>query len=502
MLVQFNLYRVFVWVHHEEFALPVHHQVGRYLAAAAVNYGLTAACTAVLPGVLGVPTEAVYLVMVAALPVMNFVVLRYVVFHARAPAGDHPPAPIANVNVTPRVIEAGESVSVFGRLHCRGRLQPSSGAAGKTVNLLQHVSGAPGFGVIQTTTTDANGFYKLETAGINANSVFYVRSRGAASGRRAVRVLAHVTLNGPPEGTQLLTGAPNKVTFTGTVSPADEGARVILQRQNAATTGGDWHRIDAGRVGPAGNYTITHTFVVPGDANIRVLVRSQRRNIPSPSNELTYEISQAQNPALTIQASADPISYGQSVTISGTLAPGAKMPVTLMAHTARQHGFAPVAEVTTDGSGNYTFGAQSPINSTFYEVKGAGKVSAVLYEGVKDVLSATVLPTTVQAGQSLTFSGTVTPDHTGHVIFLERHNVSGTGFHVVQVGTLGAGSSFSIKHTVYDPGTKVFRVTIPGGPENEGASSPPFTITVTPAPAAALTAESPGNSSLPAEGRS
>jgi putative flippase GtrA len=93
MLVQFNLYRVFVWVHHEEFALPVHHQVGRYLAAAGVNYGLTAAATAVLPGVLGVPTEAVYLVMVAALPVLNFVVLRYVIFHAKAPGGDHPPAP-------------------------------------------------------------------------------------------------------------------------------------------------------------------------------------------------------------------------------------------------------------------------------------------------------------------------------------------------------------------------------------------------------------------------
>ena len=40
-----------------------------------------------------------------------------------------------------------------------------------------------------------------------------------------------------------------------------------------------------------------HTFVVPGDANIRVLVRSQRRNAPSPSNVLTYEISQAQNPS-------------------------------------------------------------------------------------------------------------------------------------------------------------------------------------------------------------
>jgi len=98
LLVQFNLYRVFVWVHHEEFALPVQHQVGRYLATAGVNYGLTAAATAVLPGVLGVPTEAVYLVMVAALAVVNFVVLRHVIFHAKAPAAeDPPPVPVQKV---------------------------------------------------------------------------------------------------------------------------------------------------------------------------------------------------------------------------------------------------------------------------------------------------------------------------------------------------------------------------------------------------------------------
>ena len=44
-------------------------------------------------------------------------------------------------------------------------------------------------------------------------------------------------------------------------------------------------------------------------------------------------------------------------------------------------------------------------------------------------------------------------------------------------------------------------MTIPGGPENEGASSPPFTITVTPA-LLALSPEPPDNSSLPAEGQS
>jgi hypothetical protein len=44
-------------------------------------------------------------------------------------------------------------------------------------------------------------------------------------------------------------------------------------------------------------------------------------------------------------------------------------------------------------------------------------------------------------------------------------------------------------------------VRVPGGPENEGAVSTPFTIQVTPASAAALMPEAPGNSSLPAEGQ-
>jgi hypothetical protein len=140
-----------------------------------------------------------------------------------------------------------------------------------------------------------------------------------------------------------------------------------------------------------------------------------------------------------------------------------------------------------------------PVNSTFYEVR-ASVTSAVLYVGVKDVLTASVFPTTVQAGGQLMFFGAVAPDHAGHVIYLERQNASGGGFHVVQVATVGPGSSYLIVHTVYDAGTKVFRVMIPGGPENEGAASPPFSIVVTPAPPAALSSEAPGNSTLPPEG--
>lgn len=419
---------------------------------------------------------------------------------ALAPAGasahKHPsPSGRCRIDINaPREISAGEPVVAFGRLRCVHR----ANAAGQTVKLFEHSFGTPGYRLVQSASTDAHGFYELTQPDVTGNSSFYVRSHGAQSARRRVRVEAQVTLSGPPEGTQLLTGAPNKVTFTGTVNPANAGARVILQRQNALT-GNAWHRIDSGVVGPEGGFTIVHTFVVPGDANIRVLVRSQGRNVPSLSSTLTYAISQAQNPALTIAASADPIAFGQSVTISGTLAGGADMPVTLLAHTDQQS-FAPVAQVNTDGSGNYSFPAQSPVNSTFYEVKGTGKTSAVLYEGVKDALTATVSPSTIQAGQTLTFAGTVAPDHTGHIIYLERQNASGNGFHVVQIETVGAGSTYSIVHRVYDPGTKVFRIKIPGGPENEGAVSTPFTVQVTPAPAATLTPEGPGNFSTPSEG--
>ena len=417
-----------------------------------------------------------------------------------------------NINVAPRQITAGESTEVSGRLACRRHANPGA----QQVELYAHVIGSAGYIPVQSTSTETSGAYKFSTAAESANTSFYVRSHGAQSGRRRLRVAAQVTLTGPPEGTQIETGAPNQQTFSGTVTPTDVGARVILQRQNAIT-GDEWHRIGIGQVMAGGTYSITHTFRVPGDASIRVLVRSDGLNIPSPSTSLEYEISQAQNPSLTISSSADPISYGQSVTISGVLA-GATTPqtVTLLGRTVHQHGFAPIAEVSTGAGGAYSFPAQSPVNSTLYRVTTADPScyapgpalrackalkSAVLYEGVKNVLTAEVSPSTVQAGQAVTFAGTVAPDHSGHVIYLERQNANGTGFHVIQVGRVLPGSTYTIVHQFYVPGTKIVRIDIPGGPDNGRAVSQPFTITVTPTPASALTPEAPGNSTQPGEGQ-
>jgi putative flippase GtrA len=84
LLVHFSLQRLFVWTHHEEFALPLQHQAGRYVLVAGIQYGLTAASTSLLPPLLGIPVEIVYLVTVAVLVCTNFLVFRYGVFHARS----------------------------------------------------------------------------------------------------------------------------------------------------------------------------------------------------------------------------------------------------------------------------------------------------------------------------------------------------------------------------------------------------------------------------------
>ncbi len=82
--VHFTLQRLFVWAHRDDFALPLRHQAGRYLALAVLQYAITAASTTLLPSALGVPTEAIYLATVAIITCVNFVVFRHGIFHAKS----------------------------------------------------------------------------------------------------------------------------------------------------------------------------------------------------------------------------------------------------------------------------------------------------------------------------------------------------------------------------------------------------------------------------------
>jgi len=385
-------------------------------------------------------------------------------------------------------ITAGETVTLLGQLVCPG----GRSAANEPVTVYQHQrGGAPGLSEVGTATTEADGSYQFTPAAFETNTSFYVRSLGSQGAHTLVRVAPEVTITGPAAGVQLSTrgghsvaGGRNRFTFTGTVSPKAAGAGVALQREYAAT-GEQWRTIALGRVGPEGNYSITHSFRSPGEVSVRVVVHPVGPNVAAVSAPLSYDISQAQNPQLTIQASADPVSSGQSVTITGVAAGAANRPVTLLART-RGQAFVAVAKAITDGSGAYTF-TESPLHSTFYRVIDASTASTDLFAGSKYVLTAGVSPSTekagkllTQPGEQLTFSGTLVPAHTGQVVYLERENPSGIGFAVVDVGTVDAASSYSIVHTFSTVATCVMRIRVPANSQNQGSTSGPFTILVTP----------------------
>ena len=82
---------------------------------------------------------------------------------------------------------------------------------------------------------------------------------------------------------------------------------------------------------------------------------------------------------------------------------------------------------TTDASGNYSFPVM-PTSNTVYVVKTVlppNRHSARLFEGVQDLITFTPSTTSTQVGQVVTFTGTVTPDKAGDVIYLERQGKDG-----------------------------------------------------------------------------
>jgi hypothetical protein len=401
----------------------------------------------------------------------------------------------------PHIVASGESAQLFGQLLCPG----GASTTGQTVTVYVRSALSGGFHVLGTATSAAGGFYSILAPALAANSVFYANANASRSVTRAVKVAPIVSFEGPAQNSTLLTGKHNVVTFKGTVKPEDRGAEVLLQRENS-TSFEEWHAIQRGLVGEGGAYTFVHKFVVPGDANLRVIVRAHRRvSFRGVSETRSYVISQAENPNLTLESTQDPIPFGQAITLHGVVKGGANQPVTLFARKRLPGApFTPVGTTTADNEGKYSFG-EAPQENTSYHVTSGKFGSAILFEGVKYVLTANIRtaasasPTSVQSGDALTFSGTVSPVEVGHVVYVERENTFGGGFHVVDVGTVAAGGTYSIEHRVYGQGKQVFRVKVPGDPANQAVSSPTFTLEVTPAPGQALRPVAPAK--LPGEGQ-
>ena len=390
-----------------------------------------------------------------------------------------------SIEASSSLLAAGETVTLSGELLC-----PSSrGAGGEALTIYMRERGsAAGLQEVGTATTEADGSYQFTSAALETNSVFYVRAQGSFSAHTLVRVAPKVTLTAAPADAQSSTvgGHPGRrtwLTFSGTVSPDVAGAHVALQREYTAL-GERWRTIALAIVGPDGEYSFTHSFRATGEMSVRAVVHSRRTDVEAASEPLVYDLPQAQNPRLTIQSSSEEVSAGQSLTITGVAADAADAPITLLART-RGHAFTVLAKDTTDEEGAYTF-TESPQQTTFYRVIDASAASTELFEGFQPVLTAALSPSTEQAGKLLalsgeqvSFSGTLAPAHPGQVVYLEREQLSGVGFTVIALGTVGSDSSYSISYTFSHLGTCIVRIRVPGNSEAEGSVSEPFTILTT-----------------------
>ncbi|MGH2863763.1 MAG: hypothetical protein ACRDJX_00780 [Solirubrobacteraceae bacterium] len=383
----------------------------------------------------------------------------------------------------PRIVTSEATPTLTGALSCT---EPEE-AGGQTVTLYQKLVGVPGFEQAATTTTETSGQFQFPLSGLGLNSIFYVRVDGAKSARIRVQLAPTVIIASPTEDTPLFSGGESRaaragtltssaVSFSGTVSPAEPGATVILQRE---FKDGGWLSIGAGNVEAEGSYSIVHTFSKPGEVNIRVVLRSHHLYMKSASQPVTYTISRRKASPTTIQASADPLAYGAALELTGTIAGPPNQAVTLFAQAA-DGAFVPVEKKLAVGDA-YSF-SQSPLQSTRYRVATTRASSPLLAETVVYAVSPSPAPSEVITGEQVVFTGEVAPADEGQPVKLERESLSGLGgYHAVATGAVSASGAYSLAYTFHAIGSALLRISVPGDSEIGTADSEPFELAVTPA---------------------
>jgi hypothetical protein len=390
------------------------------------------------------------------------------------------------IHVTPNPILAGEGVLIYGQLN-------GGTVAGQRIVLYHHVAGSHmGFTQIGLTTTDSHGFYEFTRAEgvVETNRSWFVREgsvHGIHSRTIHERVAALVSI--VPDKTSSDTKQP--VVFTGHVDPDHAGERVVLQQETG--NGAAWHNLKAGVLRPGSNYAITYRWRIPGDHTVRVLFRGDHRNTAGTSDTATISIQQAQIPDFTINTTDPIIAYGQSATISGVLymkgttTPDPNVPVTLCGRATTDTQFTCDTAGMTGSDGSYSFNVAPPRNEVYLveTTLAPHRHTAPLFEGVQDLVTLNAASTNVTAGQSITLTGTVTPDKAGDAVFLQRLGADGD-WHTVAIGTVSAQSTFQFVRVPGNADTKTFRARVPGDPSNVGGTSPSVNVTVTLPPVASL----------------
>jgi hypothetical protein len=391
------------------------------------------------------------------------------------------------IAASPNPVLAGEGVIIYGRL-----LGQDSG--GQTIRLYHHLNGSGnGYSLVGSTTTDSAGYYEFtrQEDVVYTNREWFVRGPDG-SHSRVVRELVQPLVTMSASATSSDTNHP--IVFSGDVTPNHAFDRVFLQEQVGSSD--DWHTLASTQLGPGSHYTLAYRWHRPGVRDVRIFIRRDDRNLAGASDPVTVDIEQAQVPGFTINTSDPIVPAGSSVKISGVLdqpgttSPEPNTPVELWGRTPDHH-YVVLGMTSTASDGSYSFTQAGLTTNMQYFVAtlpadhAKRRHTAVLNEGVQDVLTMTASSNSATVGQTVTFSGAVMPDKAGHVIYLQRQGKDGD-WHTVQVRIVRNDSTYSFDYKFGSPGTFNFRARITSDERNVGAHSAPATVTVTLPPASSL----------------
>lgn len=390
------------------------------------------------------------------------------------------------IHAVPRRIIAGEAVLIYGRLK-------GADHGNQMIRLYHRINPKPNFSLIGTTRTDSSGRYEFTRAEgvVETNRSWFVRGPVFSHSRTVhERVAALVSLASSPSPAVGFTRHP--ITFSGHLTPNHAGSVVLLQAQKGSSD--DWTTLRRGVVGKGSNYLMSHAWRTPGARDVRVLFRGDRRNTAAASDPVAVVIQQAEVPDFTINTSDPIVPNGSAVTISGTLyKPGTTTPqpgtsVSLFGHEPGAGDFHELRTTITGLDGSYSFGNVQSTTNELYQVRttfAPARHSAVLFEGVQDVVNMTSSSSTSTVNGHVTFTGNVSPDKAGHVIYLQKSGKDGD-WHTVEVRVVNSSSDFQFGWTFGSAGVKQFRARITGGPANVGGASAPVSVDVTQPPLSSL----------------
>lgn len=384
------------------------------------------------------------------------------------------------IHAVPPSINAGDEVDIIGRL-------TGPGAGGQTVRLWHRINPNGHFTPLGTRTTDSAGRYEFTRADgiVDSNRSWFVAGPGATHSKVVhERVAALVSIDpDPASGGVVPAETRQPVTFSGHVTPDHSGQ--IVKLQVSLDQGDNWRTIKTDPLGAGSNYSIAEAWRTDGPREVRVILPPDARNTRGISDTVTVQVQQRQVTGFSIQSSDQLIPYNSQATISGVVdQPGGSTPdpsasVSLYAHMPHGGPYKVVQTTTTGSDGGYTFTVQPSTNEWYVaKLTFTPRIhSAALFQGVQDLVSMAG-PSSATVDQHVDFTGTVTPDKSGHVIYLQKLGADNQ-WNTVEVRTVSSASTFSFGWTFGAAGTKQFRARILGGPVDIGGASSPVSVTVT-----------------------